>query len=61
METCCESDQDDDHSKVGEDCSVIDISGQNFDMSLSKENILKYRIVQEQWKKLYSVENSCRI
>ena len=33
----------------------------NFGKSSSGENILKYRIVHERWKKLYSAKNSLRL
>jgi hypothetical protein len=51
-----DSDCDD---NVCKDCSVVDTSVVgNFDTSSCRENILKYRMVQERWKKSYSVENS---
>ncbi len=61
VETHCESDQDDDDSSVGEDCPVTDVLVDNFNVSSPWENILKYRIVQKRWKKLYSAENSLRL
>ena len=57
--TVRENDAED--SSVDEDCSIADVFVRNFDMSCSRENILKYRIVQEQWKKLYSTESSLRL
>ena len=33
----------------------------NFDTTCVRESILKYKIVQEHWKKLYSAEPSLRL
>ena len=33
----------------------------NFDITYVRENILKYKIIQERWKKLYSAETSLRL
>jgi len=57
MHSECNSEDDTEDSSEGEDSNVADATVCNFDVSCTRENILKYRIVQELWKKLYSAEN----
>jgi hypothetical protein len=38
----------------GDDVNVVG----NFEITYVRENILKYKIIQERWKKLYSAETS---
>ena len=55
------SNLDEDDSSENSDCNDDEAMVGNFDTTCVRESILKYKIVQERWKKLYSAETTLRL